>query len=83
MEKIYEVTNGRRGHVLKGWYFDVTVRQYFDYSKYPLDFHSVWLRIWPKNFLYDDILFPVPDFDSYKPVGEKNQSGEAKSLPMV
>ena len=33
-----------------GWYFDVTVRQAFDYSKYPLDTQDVWLRLWHKDF---------------------------------
>lgn len=50
---------------LIGWYFDVTVRQSFDYRKYPLDFLSVWLRLWPEEFKQDDSLLFVPDFDSY------------------
>ena len=62
-EKIYELEQG--DHKLIGWYFDVIVRQSFDYSKYPLDFHSVWLRIWSKEFTYDEKIILVPDFESY------------------
>ena len=36
-------------HLVIGWYFDVVVRQSFEYSDYPLDSQSVWLRIWPRN----------------------------------
>ena len=46
-----------------GWYFDVTLRQPFDYSKYPLDKHSVWIRMWHKDFDRNVIL--TPDLDSY------------------
>jgi hypothetical protein len=50
---------------LKGWYFDTTVRQVFDYTKYPFDYITAWLRVWPSDFNSDaDILF-VPDFKSY------------------
>ena len=48
-----------------GWYFDVTVRQSFDYSNYPLDAITLWLRIWPKDWDNDDKIVLVPDFDSY------------------
>ncbi len=46
-----------------GWFFDVTLRQPFDYSKYPLDTHDVWLRLWHKDFYHDVVL--VPDLDAY------------------
>ncbi|HMB63590.1 MAG TPA: hypothetical protein VKN36_10990 [Eudoraea sp.] len=51
--------------LLKGWYFDVTVRQVFDYSKYPFDSITAWLRLWPRDFNYDDEILLVPDFDAY------------------
>jgi len=50
---------------LVGWYFDVTVRQTFDYSRYPLDFLTIWLRVWPADFDNDDDVLFIPDFDSY------------------
>ncbi len=51
---------------LIGWYFDVTVRQSFDYRRYPLDFLTIWLRIWPADFENDTRILLVPDFASYR-----------------
>ena len=56
---------------LIGWYFDVTVRQSFDYSHYPLDHLSVWLRIWPGDFEHDDQILLTPDFSAYAGVGRQ------------
>ena len=56
-----------------GWYFDVTVRQTFNYAKYPLDRHDVWLRMWPKDFDKDVVL--VPDLASYDKTGRRDQFG--------
>ena len=50
-----------------GWYFDVTVREPFDYSKYPLDTQDIWLRIWHKDFDRDVVL--VPDLGAYDATG--------------
>ncbi len=52
-------------YVLIGWYFDVTLRQAFDYRKYPLDTQSVWLRIWPAEIEHDDQIMLIPDFSAY------------------
>lgn len=52
-----------RDGVVIGWYFDVTVRQPFDYSRYPLDRHDVWLRMWHADFDRDVVL--VPDLEAY------------------
>ena len=59
------VTDVDEPHELIGWYFDVTVRQSFDYSRYPLDFLTIWLRIWPADFENDSSILLVPDFASY------------------
>ena len=59
--------------VVIGWYFDVTVRQHFDYSKYPLDRHDVWLRLWPQDFDRDVLL--VPDLSSYNKTGRSDRFG--------
>lgn len=50
-----------------GWYFDVTLRQSFEYGNYPLEFHTVWLRIWAADFENDDRILLVPDFAAYDP----------------
>lgn len=59
-----EVIDGN-AYVVIGFYFDVTTQQIFDYSNYPLDYQTIWLRLWPKEFIHDrDVLF-TPDFRSY------------------
>ncbi|MCF3651468.1 hypothetical protein [Synoicihabitans lomoniglobus] len=57
-----------------GWYFDVTVRQPFDYSRYPLDRHDVWLRLWHADF--DKNIILTPDFNAYRSTAK----GEAFGL---
>lgn len=59
--KYTKMVNGRE---VVGWYFEVTVRERFDYSKYPLDKVNLWIRMWHKNF-YDNVVL-VPDFASYQ-----------------
>jgi hypothetical protein len=46
-----------------GWYFEATLRQIFDYSKYPLDHKTAWIKIWPADFDRNVIL--TPDLDAY------------------
>jgi hypothetical protein len=46
-----------------GWYFAATLRQPFDYSKYPFDRQNIWLRMWSRDFSRGALL--VPDFASY------------------
>lgn len=47
------------------WYFDVTVRQSFDYSKYPLDILTVWLHLWSKDLCMSEQLMLIPDIEAY------------------
>ncbi|MEW6982680.1 hypothetical protein AAD001_08515 [Colwelliaceae bacterium 6471] len=51
------------GKTTYGWYFEVTVRQPFDYGKYPLDHKTVWLRILSSDFEGNTLL--IPDLNSY------------------
>jgi hypothetical protein len=53
------------GTQILGWHFDLTLREKFDYAKYPFDQQDVWLRMWHKDFERGAIL--VPDFDGYPP----------------
>ncbi len=46
------------------WSFNATLRQAFDYTKYPFDEENIWIRICYKDF-YDNKFILVPDFDSY------------------
>ena len=50
---------------LIGWHFyGVLLLQNFNYSRYPFDIQSIWIRMWPKDFFKHVLL--VPDFASYK-----------------
>ena len=46
-----------------GWYFEVTLRQSFDYSKYPLDHKTAWIKIWHRDLDRNVIL--LPDLAAY------------------
>jgi len=50
-----------------GWYFEATLRQPFDYSTYPFDHKTVWVRLWHKQFSRNIVL--VPDFEAYQATG--------------
>lgn len=67
MKQEYTETVAYEGaqYELIGWYFDVTVRQSFNYYRYPLDFLTIWLRIWSADFENDANIRLIPDFDSY------------------
>ena len=54
-----ELLNGE----LIGWHFQATLRQTFDYSKYPFDNQQGWLRIWHQDFASNVIL--TPDLGAY------------------
>ena len=72
IEQVYTYEGVQDGEEYQtvGWYFDVTVRQPFDYSNYPLDYLTVWLRIWTEDFLNDDHMLFVPDFKAYADTGK-------------
>jgi hypothetical protein len=58
---IYDWRQGKDHYM--GWTFHVTLRQSFDYSNYPFDWQSIWIRMWPKDFDKNVIL--VPETSSY------------------
>jgi len=63
--------NDSREEVI-GWYFEATVRQSLDYSKYPFDHPNISLWLRHKDFMHNVIL--VPDLKGYR-------SLNANSLP--
>ncbi len=73
LKEVYQFKGKQDGKVYDviGWYFDVTLRQSYDYSKYPLDFLTVWIRIWTKNFTMADRVIHIPDFPAYTDTGRK------------
>lgn len=58
---IYDWSQGDEHYM--GWTFHVTLRQSFDYSNYPFDWQSIWIRMWPRDFDKNVIL--IPETSSY------------------
>ncbi len=61
-----------------GWYFEASLRQQFDFSKYPFDFKDVWIRIWHQDFNRLDLnrqVILVPDIESYEVVNPTAKPG--------
>jgi len=63
--EVYRVRNAEEEII--GWYFEATLRQPFDYSAYPFDHKTAWVRMWQKHFSHNIIL--VPDFAAYQATG--------------
>jgi len=63
--EVYRVPDGNDEVI--GWYFEVTLKQPFDYSYYPFDHKTVWVRMWPQEFSRNIVL--VPDYQAYKATG--------------
>ena len=51
-------------HEVIGWYFNVTLRQRFEYNLFPMENNDVWIRIWHKDFERNAML--IPDLGSYE-----------------
>lgn len=56
-------THEENHEIVKGWYFEATLRETFDYRGYPFDRQFLWVRLWHKEFTRNIIL--VPDFKSF------------------
>ena len=52
------------GKTLYKWYFTVSIRQDFDYSKYPFDSKALTIRLGPRDMTHKFVL--VPHFASYQ-----------------
>ncbi len=67
IQEVYR--NKGKNSELIGWYFEGTLRQSFDFTKYPFDYNDVLVRIWPKEFNRKNtntLVFLTPDFSSYE-----------------
>lgn len=65
---------------LIGWYFEQTLRQSFDYTSYPFDHKTVWVRFWPAPFDLEVAL--IPDFAAYPATGPKDIFGIDNQIVM-
>jgi hypothetical protein len=66
---------------LYGWYFEANIRQSFQYSDYPLDHKTIWIKVQPIGFNINYIL--VPDLDSYEKTGKKDSFGISKDIILL
>lgn len=57
------VEHEKKVGVLRGWSFRITVRERFDFARYPFDNKDVWLRMWPAQF--DQAVVLIPDLEAY------------------
>ena len=76
IEEVYRFTEG--GTETIGWFFRTTLRQSFNFSKYPLDRAIVRVRIWPKA-LNQPVIF-VPDLEGYKFINPSQKPGLSDEL---
>ncbi|MGE4158414.1 MAG: hypothetical protein AB7F75_04885 [Planctomycetota bacterium] len=61
IEPAYERREGDQTVV--GWYFEIVIREQFDFQKYPFDAKKMKIRMWHKDFEKNIVL--VPDLESY------------------
>lgn len=61
------------GDQLVGWRFHLTLRERFDYDRYPFDRQDVWLRMWPKDAQRRTV--PIPDFAAYRNLDPRALAG--------
>jgi hypothetical protein len=48
---------------LIGWSFQGTLREQFDYRRYPLDRQQMWIQVWHTDFARN--VYPTPDLEGY------------------
>ncbi|MFG6107569.1 hypothetical protein U2F10_35410 [Leptothoe sp. EHU-05/26/07-4] len=71
--KIVYRTIKNSDQVVVGWYTEATLKQKFNYDKYPFDHKTVWIRLWSKDFEAQTQL--TPDLGAYPATGPKDQFG--------
>ena len=75
-EEVYRYQDGEE--MVIGWYFEVTLRQGFDYARYPFDSKEIQIRLLPQEISHNVIL--VPDLDSYINLLPRDRPGLEKDL---
>lgn len=69
--KVYETH--QKNETLVGWNFKTTLREQFDYLRYPLDRQRISLRIWHVDFEKD--VYLIPDSDGYTTLLPQDKPG--------
>lgn len=76
LRETYRIKDGD-GELI-GWYFVGTLRQEFDYSRYPFGRNRVWIRIWPADFVRNIVL--TPDLVAYQNMTPSLKPGVEQSF---
>lgn len=71
LTKVYETQQG--DELLVGWSFKATLRQQFDYTRYPLDRQQIWVRMWHLDF--ERQVYLIPDVPSYSSLDVQGKPG--------
>jgi hypothetical protein len=59
--EVYRTQQGNEE--LIGWWFQATLREQFDYHRYPLGRNQIWLQLWHKDF--ERNVYLAPDLEAY------------------
>jgi hypothetical protein len=59
--QVYRAQQGNEE--LIGWSFQATLREQFDYYRYPLDRQQIWLQLWHTDF--ERNVYLAPDLEAY------------------
>jgi hypothetical protein len=59
--QVYRAQQGNEE--LIGWSFQATLREQFDYLRYPLDRQQIWLQLWHPDF--ERNVYLAPDLEAY------------------
>ncbi len=71
LNKVYETHQG--DETLVGWNFKTTLREQFDYGKYPFDRQQIWVRMWHVDF--ERNVYMVPDLAGYESLDPQTLPG--------
>lgn len=61
------------------WKFEASIRQEFNYSKYPFDEENISLHFQTNDVIKNEVIL-VPDFDSYPSFEDKNLAGLKENI---
>lgn len=69
--KVYETHQGNE--TLIGWSFKATMREEFNYARYPLDRQQIWFQMWHPDFERD--VYLMPDVNGYATMDPQARPG--------
>jgi hypothetical protein len=74
--EVYRTQQGNEE--LIGWSFQATLREQFDYDRYPLGRHQIWLQLWHRDF--ERNVYLTPDLWAYTSLDPDKLPGLDKDI---